>query len=53
MLVQSHEKEISLLPALPDAWKKHGVVEGLKLRGGKTLTRLEWKDGEIVCAQID
>ena len=47
MLVQSHEKEPLFLPALPDAWKKHGRVEGLLLRGGKTLKVLEWQDGKI------
>ena len=48
MLVQSHEEEIRLLPALPEAWKKHGRVEGLRVRGGKTITVLEWKDGEVI-----
>lgn len=48
MLVQSHEDEVSLLPALPEAWKKHGVVSGLRLRGGKTVKILEWVDGEVV-----
>ncbi|MBO4495227.1 MAG: glycoside hydrolase N-terminal domain-containing protein [Clostridiales bacterium] len=47
MLVQSHEDEIKLLPALPEAWKKHGRVEGLRLRGGKILKVLEWECGEI------
>lgn len=47
MLVQSHNGEISLLPALPSAWRS-GRVEGLLLRGGKTLSLLEWKDGKVV-----
>lgn len=46
MLVQSHNGEIKLLPALPAKWKT-GKVEGLLLRGGKILERLEWKDGKI------
>ena len=53
MLVQSHEEEIRYLPALPEAWKKHGRVEGLCLRGGKTLKVLEWKDGKIVDLQVE
>ena len=53
MLVQSHEEEIRYLPALPEVWKKHGRVEGLCLRGGKTLKVLEWKDGRIVDLQVE
>ncbi|MBR5973665.1 MAG: glycoside hydrolase family 95 protein [Clostridiales bacterium] len=53
MLVQSHEEEVRLLPALPEAWKKHGRVEGLRLRGGKILTVLEWENGEITKAVIE
>ena len=47
MLVQSHEKEVHFLPALPKEWTD-GKVEGLCLRGGKVLKVLEWKDGKIV-----
>ncbi|MBR5416986.1 MAG: glycoside hydrolase family 95 protein [Clostridiales bacterium] len=53
MLVQSHEEEIRYLPALPEAWKKHGRVEGLRLRGGKILKVLEWQDGRIVDLKIE
>ncbi len=53
MLVQSHEEEVRYLPALPDAWKKHGRIEGLLLRGGKTLKVLEWQDGRIVDLQVE
>lgn len=42
MLVQSHEKELHFLPALPKEWTD-GKVEGLYLRGGKVLKVLEWK----------
>ena len=46
MLVQSHEGEIKLLPALPKEWK-NGRVTGLRLRGGKVIKELEWKDGRV------
>ena len=52
MLVQSHDGKIELLPALPDAFKKHGRVEGLRLRGGKILKCLEWEDGKIIRSEI-
>ena len=52
MLVQSHEKDVACLPALPEAWAKHGVVEGLRLRGGKTVEMLEWRDGKVVRLEI-
>lgn len=52
MLVQSHEKEIRFLPALPDAWK-NGKVSGLRVRGGKTIKCLEWKNGKIVRAELE
>ena len=53
MLVQSHEKDVRLLPALPKAWKGHGIVKGLRLRGGRVLKVMEWKDGEVVKAEIE
>ncbi|MBR5425204.1 MAG: glycoside hydrolase N-terminal domain-containing protein [Clostridiales bacterium] len=52
MLVQSHEDEVRNLPALPDAWKKHGRIEGIRLRGGKTVKVLEWRNGEIVKLEV-
>ena len=36
----------------PEKWKK-GRVEGLKLRGGKTLKLLEWDNGEVVNSIIE
>ncbi len=46
MLVQSHEDNIEILPALPEAWKS-GRVSGLRLRGDRIIKTLEWKDGKV------
>lgn len=50
MLMQSHDGNITLLPALPDSWKS-GKVLGLKARGGKTVD-IEWRDGKVVHSSI-
>ncbi len=47
MLMQSHRGYIDILPALPDAWKAQGKVEGLKARGAFEICSLEWKDGKV------
>jgi alpha-L-fucosidase 2 len=45
MLIQSHLKELHLLPALPDELST-GKIRGFKARGGYTIDMI-WKSGEI------
>ncbi len=48
MLMQSHLKEIHLLPALPDAWAD-GYICGLKARGGYSVD-IYWAKGQLTSA---
>jgi alpha-L-fucosidase 2 len=50
MLLQSHANEISILPALPDAWPS-GWIKGICARGGFELN-IFWLDGKLKRVEI-
>ena len=50
MLLQSYDDIITLLPALPSAWKKGSVI-GLKAQGNFTVNET-WENGTITSATI-
>ena len=51
MLVQSHNNEIHLLPAIPSSWES-GSVNGIKTRGDKKVS-FKWENGKIVSLTVD
>jgi alpha-L-fucosidase 2 len=50
MLLQSHNGELALLPALPDAWQ-NGSISGIKARGNFTVA-IDWKQGKLTKASV-
>lgn len=50
LLIQSFEKEVILLPALPKAWKD-GALKGIAIKGDHHVN-LFWKDGVPVRLEI-
>ncbi|MES2484496.1 MAG: glycoside hydrolase family 95 protein, partial [Bacteroidota bacterium] len=50
MLMQSQNKEIHLLPAIPDAWAE-GEIKGI-LAKGNFMVDIQWQQGKLVTAKV-
>ena len=44
MLIQVNDKDLYILPALPDKWQS-GEIKGIKIAGGATIN-LKWENGK-------
>jgi len=51
MLMQSHNGEIDLLPAVPKAWAAKGAFKGLCARGG-LIVDCAWRNGKVISYKI-
>jgi alpha-L-fucosidase 2 len=44
--VQSQPNRLSLLPALPESWRR-GTLRGVRARGGVIVERLDWDENGL------